>query len=136
MINRKIAGLISLLFVVSLSGVAEAKILSKSEPEVTQLKILRANSHAGRGKPTAWGVDSSYIGPGEIRKLRSVDIYLDSEHRISAVKISRESNLGDIITILVTNVVEISIETVKEGIKKLSQKTIITVHTGDSLTFP
>lgn len=111
-------------------------ILSKSEPDVTQLKIVTYAKRPGRAKPTAWGIDSTYIGPGEIEKLIKVDIYLDSMSRISSIKITRESNVGDIITILFNDVLELSIETLKKGVKKPSKKTPITIYSAGSVTFP
>lgn len=115
-----------------------AKVLSKSHPNVTQLRIILAGPVAGAAKytATAWGVDASYIGPGEIEKLLGVDIYLDDEKRIEAVKITRLSNTGETITMLFTNVLELSIQTLKDGVSRPHKKTPITIHTADSLTFP
>lgn len=118
------------------AGMGETKVLSKSEPKVTQLKISHAGSATGGAKDSAWGVDSSYVGPGEIEKLVGVDIYIDDYKRIALVKITRISNVGDTITILFTNVLELSIQTLKPGTKRPHQKTPITIHTADSLTFP
>ncbi len=113
-----------------------AKVLSKSHPNVTQLRITLAGPLAGAAKNTAWGVDASYIGPGEIDKLLGVDIYLDDEKRIEAVKITRLSNTGETITMLFTNVLELSIQTLKDGVNRPHKKTPITIHTADGLTFP
>jgi hypothetical protein len=114
---------------------AEAKVLSKSVVKVTQVRVI----HSARDtavNPTAWGIDSSYIGPGDIRRLQGIDVYLDSYNRIAAVKFTRTTTIGDTVTQLFNDVLELSIETIKQGSEKPSQETPITIHSADGLTFP
>lgn len=114
---------------------AEAKALSKSLVKVAQVRVV----HSARDtaiNPTAWGIDSSYIGPGDIKRLQGIDIYLDSYNRITAVKFTRNTTLGDTVTQLFNDVMELSIETIKPGSEKPSQEIPITVHGADGLTFP
>lgn len=116
---------------------AEAKILSQLVAKVKQMKISLYRPDTGRDKPTAWGIESTYIGPGDIRRLLGVDIYMDAESRVTAVKVTRESATGDVMTLLFTDVLEISVETVKDGaVGRQYKETRITIHTADDLTFP
>lgn len=115
---------------------AEAKVLSKSVVKVTQVRVVHAARDTAALNPTAWGIDSSYIGPGDIRRLQGIDIYLDSYNRIAVVKFTRTTTIGDTVTQLFNDVLELSIETVKPGSEKPSQETPITIHSADGLTFP
>ena len=114
---------------------AEAKVLSKSVVKVTQVRVVHSAKDTAVN-PTAWGIDSSYIGPGDIRRLQGIDIYLDSYNRIAAVKFTRTTTIGDTVTQLFNDVLELSIETIKPGSEKPSQETPITIHSADGLTFP
>lgn len=114
---------------------AEAKVLSKSVVKVTQVRVIHSAKDTAVN-PTAWGIDSSYIGPGDIRRLQGIDIYLDSYNRIAAVKFTRTTTIGDTVTQLFNDVLELSIETIKPGSEKPSQETPITIHSADGLTFP
>lgn len=114
---------------------AEAKVLSKSVVKVTQVRVIHSAKDTAVN-PTAWGIDSSYIGPGDIRRLQGIDIYLDSYNRIAAVKFTRTTTIGDTVTQLFNDVLELSIETIKQGSEKPSQETPITIHSADGLTFP
>ena len=124
-----------------------AKVLSSSNPKVTQLKIVHGAKRHGQPKGgyqvpgaskkgLAWGISSDFIGPGDIRRLMSVDIYLDSYSRISAIKVKVESYTGDILTSIYTNIVEFSIQTLKPGVNRPHKQTPITIRTADSLKFP
>jgi hypothetical protein len=137
---------------------AGAGVLSKSTVKVTQLRIvhsgpsssfgeqakvggpgLAGSAHPGidaAGQPGAWGVYSDYIGPGDINRLRGVEIYLDAYNRIAAVKVSRESYNGDVVTSLFTDIVEFSIQTLQAGSTRPSKDTPIVIRTADGLTFP
>ena len=114
---------------------AEAKVLSKSVVKVTQVRVIHSAKDTAVN-PTAWGIDSSYIGPGDIRRLQGIDVYLDSYNRIAAVKFTRTTTIGDTVTQLFNDVLELSIETIKPGSEKPSQETPITIHSADGLTFP
>lgn len=115
---------------------AEAKKLSGKTVEVTQLKIVHTGNISGSPTPSSWGINSNYIGPGDITRLIAVDIYLDSEQRIAYIKITRESYTGDLVTFLFSDVKEISIQTLKPGAKRQHKKVPISIYTADSLTFP
>ncbi len=114
---------------------AEAKVLSKSVVKVTQVRVIHSAKDTSVN-PTAWGIDSSYIGPGDIRRLQGIDVYMDSYNRITAVKFTRTTTVGDTVTQLFNDVLELSIETIKPGSEKPSQETPITIHSADGLTFP
>lgn len=138
------------IFVWGLTGGAQAGVISQSKEKVTQVKIVHSGSGSdnittgilGKNKrgapsqPTAWGVYSNYIGPGDINKLVGIDIYLDSEYRISFIKVTRESYTGDLVTSIFTNVSELSIQTLKSESKRPYKETPIIIRTADSLTFP
>jgi hypothetical protein len=124
------------LTVFSIAPVAEAKKLSGKTVAVTQLKIVHTGQAGGSSAPSSWGIDSNYIGPGDIARLIAVDIYLDNEKRIAYIKITRESYTGDLVTFLFSDVKEISIQTLKPGDKRPHKKVPVSVHTADSLTFP
>jgi hypothetical protein len=127
--------LLAFALVLACGQLADAKVLSKSVVKVTQVRVV----HAARDtavNPTAWGIDSSYIGPGDIRRLLGIDVYLDSYNRIAAVKFTRTTTTGDTVTQLFNDVLELSIETIKPGSEKPSQETPITIHSADGLTFP
>ncbi|MBI4666349.1 MAG: hypothetical protein HY751_08075 [Nitrospinae bacterium] len=115
--------------------VADAKVLSRSAPKVTQVRIVHAVKDPA-AQPSSWGIDSSFIGPGDIRRLVSIDIYLDSYSRIAAVKIVRQTTVGDTVTQLFADVTELSIETLKEGADRPFKDVPVTVQTADGLTFP
>jgi len=126
-------------------GAAEAKKLSSSKPKVTQLRIIHMGqgparitpqTAGGPSQPTAWGITSNYIGPGDIRRLQGITIYVDAENRITAVKIVRESYNGDMVTSIFTKVVELSIQTLQPGMERPHKETPITIYTADSVTFP
>ena len=124
---------------------AWAGVISKSTVKVTQLKIEHSGGNIIRpqpvkpakpgvppSQPTAWGIFSNYVGPGDINRLRSVDIYLDSYNRISTVKIIRESYTGDIVTSIFTGVREFSVQTLKPGARRPYKQTTITIRTAFS----
>ncbi|MDH5510586.1 MAG: hypothetical protein OEZ32_09565 [Nitrospinota bacterium] len=139
----------------------EAGVLSKSTARITQLRIVHSGPSSSSGEaasfrasggqgiagkshpapgglvnPGTWGVYSDYIGPGDINRLLGIDVYLDSYNRIAAIKVSRESYTGDIVTSLFTGIVEFSIQTLKPGSNRPSKETPITVRTADGITFP
>lgn len=138
------------IFVWGLSGDALAGVISRSKEKVTQVKIVHTGSssteiNSGKplisaegapSQPTAWGISSNYIGPGDINKLMGIDIYLDSESRISIIKVTRESYTGDLVTSIFTGVSELSIQTLKPGANRPYKETPIIIRTADSLTFP
>jgi hypothetical protein len=78
----------------------------------------------------------SPIDSTDINRLRSVDFYMDTYNRITAVKISRESYTGDIVTSLLTGVREFSVQTVKPGSRRPSSSITISVKSAASLRFP
>lgn len=137
MTGRRLAYAVAVLLTLGfLASPADAGVLSETVAKVTQLKVVLAKPYAKETKPTAWGIDSTYIGPGDVRRLLGVDIYLDGYNRVSSVKITRESPTGDVITLLFNDVLELSVETVKSGAGRQFKETRITIHTADSLTFP
>jgi len=141
---------------------AGAKVLSTSTAKITQLRIVHSGPSSSAGEaaafrsggggpglagkthpaldgpamPGVWGVYSDYIGPGDINRLLGVEVYLDSYNRIAAVKVSRESYNGDIVTSIFTGIVEFSIQTLKPGSDRPSKETPITVRTADGITIP
>jgi hypothetical protein len=128
-----IVALAAALFVAP--GVASAKVLSKSTANVTQVKIV----HGGAGesaRTSSWGIDSTYIGPGDVNRLVSIDVYLDGERRIAAVKVVRQTVVGDTVTLLFSDVRELSVQTLGEGATRPHHPTPITVRTADDLSFP
>ena len=133
---KSVPAVLFLLTVGLLPTTASAKKLSHSEPLVTQLKIVHSGTGITEKTPTSWGINSNYIGPGDINRLVSVDIYLDGEKRIAYIKIKRETYTGDVATLLFSDVKEISIQTLLKGSKKPAKKVKISVYTADSLTFP
>lgn len=136
--GKALSALAAALVALALSGApAGAETLSETVAKVVQLKITLSRPYTEQGKPTAWGIDSTYIGPGDIRRLLGVDIYLDSYNRISLVKVTRESPTGDVITLLFNDVLELSVETLKDGSRgRQFKETRITIHTTSDLTFP
>ncbi|MDH5636972.1 MAG: hypothetical protein OEZ04_00605 [Nitrospinota bacterium] len=160
----KISTVLAMVTALGLMAVspADAGVLSKSTAKITQLRIVHSGPSSSMGEaasfrargggqglagkshpaldgpsnPGTWGVYSDYIGPGDINRLLSIEVYLDSYNRIAAVKISRESYTGDIVTSLFTGIVEFSIQTLKPGSSRPSKKTSITVRTADGITFP
>lgn len=127
--------LIAVALVLVAGHPAEARVLSKSVVKVAQVRVVHAAKDTAIN-PTAWGVDSGYIGPGDIKRLQGIDIYLDTYNRITSVKFTRNTTLGDTVTQLFNDVMELSIETIKPGSEKPSQEIPITVHSADGLTFP
>ncbi len=138
------------------AGPVHAGVISQSKTKITQLRIVHSGLSAARIKadynfktgqasigatgspsqPTSWGVYSDYIGPGDIRKLIGIDIYLDSYNRITSIKVKRESYTGDIVTSIFTDIVEFSIQTLKPGANRPYKETPIVIRTADSITFP
>jgi hypothetical protein len=127
--------LIAVALALATGHTADARVLSKSLVKVSQVRVVHAAKDTAIN-PTAWGIDSGYIGPGDIRRLQGIDIYLDTYNRIAAVKFTRNTTTGDTVTQLFNDVLELSIETIKPGSEKPSQEIPITVHSADSLTFP
>ena len=156
--NMRKASLAALMAAVALCAApAGAGVLSKSTAKITQLRIVHSGPSSQLGgmvqsggaglagktpgvdsaaQPGAWGVFSDYIGPGDINRLLGVEVYLDTYHRIAAVKVSRESYNGDVVTSLFTDIVELSIQTLQPGSTRPSKDTPITIRTADGLTFP
>jgi len=144
------------------SAAAQAGVLSKSTAKITQLRIVHDGPSSSAGEmaaagqasggsglagkaipglggasqPGAWGVYSDYIGPGDINRLRSIELFLDTYNRIAAVKVSRESYNGDIVTSIFTGIVEFSIQTLQPGSDRPSKETQIIIRTADGLTIP
>ena len=145
---------------------ALAGVLSSSKVKITQLRIIHSGPSMAAGElarpgsayggakdrqglagktytglnqpsqPSAWGVYSDYIGPGDINRLISVELYLDTYNRISAVKVTRESYTGDMVVSIFTGVVEFSIQTLKPGSDRPSKETEVIIRTADSLSIP
>lgn len=138
------------IFAWGFGGDAEGGVISQSKAKVTQLKIVhsasgsagvktvkpRKSAKGAPSQPTAWGIYSDYIGPGDINRLIGIDIYLDSYNRISFIKVTRESYTGDLVTSIFTGVSELSIQTLKPGAKRPYKETPIIIRTADSITFP
>ncbi len=114
---------------------AEAKTFSRSEADVTQVKIVTGPGSTS-SKTTAWGIDSTYIGPGDVNRLVSIDLYLDNEGRVGFVRIVRLTVVGDRVTQLFANVQELSIQTLPDGATRPHKKIPITVRSMDELSFP
>ncbi len=132
-INATLAALITTAI---LGSPASAEIFSDKQADLTQVKIVLGGNNANNSKPTAWGIDSNYIGPGDITRLRKIEIYLDDEKRLTAIKITRETYTGDIATLLFTDVKEFSIMRLKKGSRRAHQTVQITVRSTDSLSIP
>ncbi|MDH5756841.1 MAG: hypothetical protein OEZ55_09255 [Nitrospinota bacterium] len=156
-----LATALAVALMAAMAAPADAKVFSKSTAKVTQLRIvhsgastpggdqatfrkgsgpgLAGKSHPaldGPAQPGMWGVYSDYIGPGDINRLLGIEIYLDSYNRISAIKVTRESYNGDVVTSLFTEIVEFSIQTLKPGSSRPSKETPIVVRTADEITIP
>lgn len=130
---------LALAALLAAGSAAQAGVISQSKPKITQVKIVHAGQDiktAGPAQPDAWGIASNYIGPGDINRLRAIDIYLDSYSRISAVKVTRESYTGDLVTSVFTQVLELGIQTLQPGATRASKETPVTIRTADGLVFP
>ncbi|MBF0170054.1 MAG: hypothetical protein HQK87_03020 [Nitrospinae bacterium] len=114
---------------------ADAKTFSKSESDVTQVMIVTGPATSVT-KTTAWGIDSTYIGPGDINRLVSIDIYLDNEGKIGFVRIVRLTTVGDQVTQLFADVRELSIQTLAAGTNRPHKRIPISVRSMDELKFP
>ena len=130
---------LTLAALLAFTGAAQAGVISQSKPKITQVKIVHSGQDiksSGPAQPDSWGIASNYIGPGDINRLRAIDIYLDSYNRISAVKVTRESYTGDLVTSVFTDVLELGIQTLQPGASRPSKETPVTIRTADGLVFP
>ena len=118
------------------AGMADAKVISSKTAKVTQVKIVQTSPGAGPKSATSWGIDSNYIGPGDITRLQSIDIYLDSENRIGAVKIRRLSYDNQHVSSLFQGVSEFSIQTLPPNSKLPHKEIEIAVKSMDELALP
>lgn len=116
-------------------GSVEAK--GSRQVKVLELKIISdAPNRASALTPTSWGVDSSYIGRGEISRLKSVEIFLDNEGRIVLVKVKRLTLVNELVTSFFPGAQEVSIKEAAANYKGPYGLVSMSVKNISELTFP
>lgn len=116
---------------------AAAAVISQKIVKVHQLRIYQGDAtKEGLAQSYRWGATSVYFGPDDIKKLSSIDIFVDKEGRIETIKVVRKDSSGKLMISIFKNITELSLETLTEGSNLTSQEIPITIRTMDELTIP
>jgi len=127
------------LFLVSWAGwssPAQAKVISKRVARIYQIRVYQQGAKAGGPQKTYWNLNVNYIGPGGLNNLLSLEIFVNNRMEVEAVKIVRKTYDGKIVTSLLRNVSELSIEYVPPKSPVRGKDLQVTVLTMDELKLP
>ncbi|MFW2331409.1 MAG: hypothetical protein ACN4E2_03840 [Nitrospinota bacterium] len=103
--------------------------------KLLEVSIATSDSVQGR-RPAASNLIYTYLGPSDIKFVKSIDIYKDADNRISAVKIVRKTIIGEKITTLFTDVKQLSIKELPPKDKRIHGIVTISVRNASKLSFP
>jgi len=116
---------------------AGAGIISQRTVKIRQMRIYQGDiSKEGLVQSYRWGVTSNYFGPDDIKKLVSVDIFIDRDGRIETLKVIRKESSGKLMISIFRGVTEFSLETTADDSSLSSQEVPITIRTIDDLVIP
>ena len=118
------------------SSPARAKVISKRVARIYQIRVYQQGAKAGGPQKTYWNLNVNYIGPGDLNNLLSLEIFVNNRMEVEAVKIVRKTYDKKIVTSLLRNVSELSIEYVPPGSPVRGKDLQVTVLTMDELKLP
>ncbi len=118
------------------SSPARAKVISKRVARIYQIRVYQQGAKAGGPQKTYWNLNVNYIGPGDLNNLLSLEIFVNNRMEVEAVKIVRKTYDRKIVTSLLRNVSELSIEYVPPGSPVRGKDLQVTVLTMDELKLP
>lgn len=133
---------VTALFIISIifsihTKESPAAVISQKTVKVHQLRIYQGDAaKEGLAQSYRWGATSTYFGQDDIKKLSSVDIFIDKEGRIETIKIIRKDSYGKFMISIFKNITELSLETAPEGSNLTHHDIPITIRTMDELTIP
>ena len=115
---------------------AAAKVISKRVARIYQIRIYQRGPKMGGPQQTYWNLNVNYIGPGDLNNLISLEVFVNNRMEVEAVKIVRKTYDRKVVTSLLRNVSELSIEYVPPGSPVRGKDLPITVLTMDELKLP
>ena len=115
---------------------AAAKVISKRVARIYQIRIYQRGPKMGGPQKTYWDLNVNYIGPGDLNNLLSLEIFVNNRMEVEAVKIVRKTYDRKVVSSLLRNVSELSLEYVPPGSPVRGKDLPITVLTMDELKVP
>ena len=133
--------LISGIFSIALLGIlcsfpAGAKVISRRVARIYQIRVYQQGAKTGGPQKTYWDLNVNYVGPGDLNNLLSLDVFVNNRMEVEAVKIVRKTYDRKVVTSLLRNVTELSIEYVPPGSPVRGKDLPVTVLTMDELKLP
>ncbi len=129
-----------LVFVLGLGVIGapptRAKVISKRVAKIYQIRIYQRGPKMAGPQQTYWNLNVNYVGPGDLGNLISLEVFVNNRMEVEAVKIVRKTYDRKIVSSLLRNVSELSIEYVPPGSPVRGKDLQITVLTMDELKIP
>jgi len=113
-----------------------AKVISKRVARIYQIRVYQLGSKKGGPQKTYWDLNVNYVGPGDLNNLLSLEVFVNNRMEVEAVKIVRKTYDRKVVTSLLRNVTELSIEYVPPGSPVRGKDLPITILTMDELKLP
>lgn len=129
------------MFVFFLLGIlcsfpAGAKVISRRVARIYQIRVYQQGAKTGGPQKMYWDLNVNYVGPGDLNNLISLDVFVNNRMEVEAVKIVRKTYDRKVVTSLLRNVTELSIEYVPPGSPVRGKDLPVTVLTMDELKLP
>ena len=115
---------------------AHARIISRKVAKIYQIRIYQQGAKTGGPQPTYWNLNVNYVGPGDLNNLLSIEVFVNNRMEVEAVKIVRKTYDRKVVTSLLRNITELSIEYVPPGSPVRGKNLPVTVLTMDELKLP
>ena len=113
-----------------------AKVISRRVARIYQIRIYQQGMKSGGPQKTYWNLNVNYVGPGDLNNLLSLEVFVNNRMEVEAVKIVRKTYDRKVVTSLLRNISELSIEYVPPGSPVRGKDLPITVLTMDELKLP
>ncbi len=114
-----------------------ARVISRRIAKIYQIQIYQRGPKTGGPKQKVyWAYNVNYIGPGNLNNLLSLEIFVNNRMEVEAVKIVRRTYNRTVLTSLLRNITELSIEYVPPGSPVRGKNLPVTVLTMDELKLP
>ncbi len=115
---------------------AGARIISKRVAKIYQIRVYQQGTKTGGPQQTYWTLNVNYVGPGDLNNLLSLEVFVNNRMEVEAVKIVRKTYDRKVVSSLLRNITELSIEYVPPGSPVRGKMLPVTVLTMDELKLP
>jgi hypothetical protein len=127
---------VAVLLGIGFRSPAAAKVISKRVARIYQIRIYQRGPKAGGPTQTYWSLNVNYVGPGDLNNLLSLEVFVNNRMEVEAVKIVRKTYDRKVVTSLLRDILDLSIEYVPPGSPVRGKDLPITVLTMDELKLP